>query len=113
MNSSTTSAPTTFLTRQSKGKRGLTTFIVASIAAIGAIAALMMCGSNENASDVKFFGDSLYSEKQQAFMSFLATYGRSYASKDDVNHRFDTFSANYDKIKEHNDNNLHFKMAIN
>jgi len=46
-------------------------------------------------------------------MHFLAKYGRSYASKEDVNHRFNTFSANYDKIMEHNAQNDHFKMAIN
>lgn len=46
-------------------------------------------------------------------MQFLATYGRSYASKEDVTHRFNTFSANYDRIMEHNANYDHFEMAIN
>jgi len=46
-------------------------------------------------------------------MQFLSKYGRSYASKEDVNHRFDTFSANYDKINEHNAQSEHLKMAIN
>lgn len=73
----------------------------------------MMCCSNDKPSDVKFFGDVSHDEKQLAFMQFLATYGRAYASKEDVNHRFETFSANFDKIKAHNENNEHFKMAIN
>jgi len=38
-------------------------------------------------------------------MQFLAKYGRSYASKEDVNHRFETFSKNFDEIGAHNQNN--------
>ena len=74
----------------------------------------MLCCNNESASnDIKFYGESMYGEKQQAFMQFLAKYGRSYASKEDVNHRFNTFSANYDHIQAHNEQNEHFKMTIN
>lgn len=46
-------------------------------------------------------------------MSFLAQYGKTYATKSDLNTRFDIFSQNYDHIEEHNSNNEHFKKAIN
>ena len=38
------------------------------------------------------------SEKQAAFAQYIAEYGRSYASKDTVNERFNIFSQNFDKI---------------
>jgi hypothetical protein len=38
------------------------------------------------------------SEKHTAFAEFIAQYGRSYASKDTVEERFNIFSMNYDKI---------------
>jgi hypothetical protein len=46
-------------------------------------------------------------------MNFLAKHGRSYASKHEVNSRFQVFSQNYDMIEEHNNNNMHFKKTIN
>lgn len=46
-------------------------------------------------------------------MTFLAKYGKTYASKHDVNHRYETFSKNYDKIEDHNAKSEHFKMAVN
>ena len=64
--------------------------------------------------DIVFFGDSLHSEKQQAFMQFLMKYGRTYASKHDYTHRFETFSKTYDKVMNHNSNtNSYVKLAIN
>ena len=36
------------------------------------------------------------SEKHKAFAQFIAQYGRSYASKDTVEERFNIFSANFD-----------------
>ena len=41
---------------------------------------------------------SSLSEKHTAFAEFIAQYGRSYASKDTAEQRFNVFSANYDKI---------------
>jgi len=41
-------------------------------------------------------------EKQLAFMKFIALHGKTYASKSDFESRFDTFSSNIDRIEEHN-----------
>jgi hypothetical protein len=38
------------------------------------------------------------SEKQVAFMHFLAKYGKTYGTKSDVNSRFAVFSDNFDRI---------------
>jgi hypothetical protein len=43
----------------------------------------------------------------------LTKYGRSYASKDDFNMRFETFSKNFDMVESHNSQDKSFKMAIN
>ncbi len=57
--------------------------------------------------------DSL-GEKHAAFAQFIAQYGRSYASKDTVEERFNIFSLNYDKIKSHNTNATKtFEMGLN
>jgi len=54
------------------------------------------------------------SEKQAAFAQYIAEYGRSYASKDTVEERFNIFSANFDKIMAHNSNeNRTFSMGLN
>lgn len=54
------------------------------------------------------------SEKHKAFAQFIAQYGRSYASKDTAEERFNIFSANFDQIKAHNANeNRTFEMGIN
>ena len=53
-------------------------------------------------------------EKQAAFAQFIAEYGRSYASKNAIEERFDIFSQNYDKIKAHNANETRtFTMGLN
>lgn len=43
-----------------------------------------------------------FSEKQAAFAEFIAQHGRSYASLDHAEERFQVFSQNYDNIKAHN-----------
>jgi Cathepsin propeptide inhibitor domain (I29) len=46
-------------------------------------------------------------------MHFLAKHGKTYATKNDMNSRYEIFAENFDKIEEHNANNEHFKKTIN
>lgn len=46
-------------------------------------------------------------------MQFLAKYGKTYATKSDIHSRFQIFSANYDRIQEHNEKEDAYKMGIN
>ena len=47
-------------------------------------------------------------------MQFLAKYGKMYATKSDLNSRFEVFSQTYDKVKEHNSAQIErFQMGIN
>ncbi len=48
-------------------------------------------------------------------MQFLARYGKTYASKNDMSSRFSIFSANYDRVKAHNlaTGENGYKMGIN
>jgi len=64
-------------------------------------------------SGLKFYEEGLTSAKSQAFLAFLAKHGKTYATKSDMNTRYEIFSDNYDKIEEHNANNEHFKKEIN
>lgn len=48
-------------------------------------------------------------EKQAAFAEFIARHGRSYASKDHAESRFEIFSENYDAIKAHNEKGTYEK----
>ena len=47
--------------------------------------------------------DGQLREKHLAFADFIARYGRSYASKTEVDTRFEIFANNFDDIKAHNE----------
>jgi len=46
-------------------------------------------------------------------MDFLVRFGRSYLTKDDLNHRFEIFAKNYEKVLENNKINQYVKYEIN
>lgn len=53
-------------------------------------------------------------EIEEAFIHFIAKYGKTYTSKQDVNTRYETFAKNYKMVKEHNAlPNVAFTMVIN
>ena len=58
---------------------------------------------------------ALQKELEGEFVRFVATYGKSYASKTEVPSRFEQFAKNYMLIKEHNarGEEVTFKMAVN
>jgi hypothetical protein len=56
---------------------------------------------------------ALHSEERQKFIEFVAKYGKSYASIDHHEERFQTFSENLRFINKHNSKNLGFRMGIN
>ena len=56
----------------------------------------------------------LVSDVHAAFTDFLATYSRSYASKSEIDNRYNIFKHNYDSITKHNaDPSRGFEKAIN
>jgi len=58
---------------------------------------------------------ALQKELEGEFVRFVATYGKSYASKTEMPSRFEQFAKNYMLIKEHNarGDEVTFKMALN
>ena len=58
---------------------------------------------------------ALQKELETEFVRFIATYGKSYASKTEVPSRFEQFAKNYMMIKEHNarGDEVTFRMAVN
>ena len=43
----------------------------------------------------------------------MANYGRAYASKEQVSHRYSMFRENYIQVKNHNEGDNPFQMGIN
>ncbi len=65
--------------------------IVGTVAIVGAVAALMI--SQRSPIDTSFaLFQNASSEKQTAFIHFLAKYGKTYASKSEVQSKFMSFS---------------------
>mmetsp|Transcript_23029 Transcript_23029/g.16355 ORF Transcript_23029/g.16355 Transcript_23029/m.16355 type:complete len:136 (+) Transcript_23029:28-435(+) len=53
-------------------------------------------------------------DTHMAFQEFLVKFGRSYASKNEIEERFDIFTENFENINNHNaKNDTTFKMAVN
>jgi len=49
-----------------------------------------------------------------AYLDFIAVHGRSYASKDEIDHRYNIFEQNYLEIMEHNSiPNAQFEIEVN
>ena len=55
------------------------------------------------------------SEEYEAFMKFVAKFGKTYASHSDHNSKFQVFSQNYRRVKAHNESpaNHSYKLGIN
>ncbi len=55
-----------------------------------------------------------FDDKRAAFADFLATYGRSYASKSEIDIRYSIFSKNYEHIQNHNSSpNRGYEKVLN
>lgn len=81
------------------------------------IAGVFYLGSNTHSGDA---GMSLFGTKQSdpeiehAYVEFIAKYGRSFTSKEQLPRAFSAFSKNYKLVKEHNARiDVTFKMTIN
>jgi uncharacterized protein YxeA len=74
-------------------------FVMAgTIALTATMIASVFLYQRQEVQSIAFYGDSMQSEKTQAFMQFLAKYGKIYGTKSDLNSRFEIFSSTYDKI---------------
>lgn len=53
-------------------------------------------------------------DTHMAFQEFLVKFGRSYASKNEIDQRFDIFTENFETINNHNSkSDATFKMEVN
>ena len=48
-----------------------------------------------------------------AYMEFVATHGKSFASKTHMDDSLDKFNVNYQKMKDHNSQDVPFQLSIN
>lgn len=67
-----------------------------------ALTATLFLQERSRVDALKLYGDSLNDEKTQAFLQFIAKYGKTYATKSDMHSRFTTFSETFDKVQAHN-----------
>ena len=63
-----------------------------TVALTAAVIASLCVYQNYNPTPIAFYGTTANSEKQVAFLQFLAKYGKTYATKSDMNSRFEIFS---------------------
>jgi hypothetical protein len=51
----------------------------------------------------------------KAYIDFVSKYGRNYASVEETHSRYKIFKENFEKITEHNKNEVHlpFNMEVN
>jgi hypothetical protein len=80
------------LERKSNGKNAFKFVIAGTVALTAAALCILSVNSSPSPKFMQFYGDSVHEEKQQAFMQFLAKYGKTYASKSDLGSRFEIFS---------------------
>ena len=85
------------------------------VALTSAAAVLLISSSpaNENRQFL-LFAKSDSAVIEQAFIQFIAKYGRAYASKYELPERYKVFKKNYDMIMAHNSrSDVTFKMGLN
>ena len=80
------------LERKSKGGNAFKIVIAGTVALTAAALCLLKINSSPSPKFMQFYGDAVHQEKQQAFMQFLAKYGKTYTSKSDMGSRFEIFS---------------------
>ncbi len=77
------------------------------------LAALLAAKAPIHNSSISFLSNAP-TEVEQAFIQFIARYGRAYASKEELPKRFEIFSKNYNMVQAHNSKEKSmFKMEIN
>jgi hypothetical protein len=83
--------------------------MVGTVAAVCAIAALY--GSTSNYAGLNLSSNV---EIEQAFVQYIAKYGKSYSSKDELPKRFEAFTDSYNLVKAHNSrSDSLFQMELN
>ena len=84
--------------------------IVGTVAAVCAIGALY----SQAPSSARTNFLQLNSEVETEFIKFIAKYGKSYTSKEELPKRFEIFERSYNLVKEHNaQEGVQFTLAIN
>ena len=105
---------TQFTLQRGQTRKGMKLVIAGTVALTATMIASLFLYQRQEVQTIAFYGDNLQNEKTQAFMQFLAKYGKMYATKSDLNTRFEVFSQSYDKVKEHNSVQIErFQMGIN
>ena len=95
-----------------KSRKGL--ILAGSLVVVGTVAALCLMGNrNSTLSTLNLHAEGGDLESEQAFMHFLASYGKTYSSKSHMNTRYQNFVDNFRAINEHNSQKLDYEMGIN
>ena len=80
-------------------KRSSKLIVVGTVAlTLAALATLCIYQKHTAPKSMTFYQDIMSDDKQRAFLQFLAKYGKTYATKSDLNSRFEIFSEHYDRV---------------
>ena len=95
-------------------------FTLKAMAVVGTVCAAVLMLTVPSQHPMNLFTSTgrdpaLQKELEHEFVKFLATHGKSYASKSEIPTRFEKFAQNYMMVKEHNarGDQVSFKMAVN
>lgn len=64
---------------------------------------------------MNLFENDVNADSMKAYISFVAKYGKTHASRQDTANRYKVFKHNYEMIQKHNENKdmLPFEMEVN
>lgn len=98
--------------QQAQNSKRRNKFAIVGTVALAVVAGLFLSqSSNERLGGAALF-EVTSSEKGQAFMHFLARYGKTYSSKGELAKRFGIFVKNIEAVAAHNRGNG-FKKGVN
>lgn len=89
--------------------------IIASIAVVGAVAAIALFNINSQPAQ-SFLAATQNSPLEQAFIKFISKHGRTYGTKEEYSFRLGVFTQNYNKVMRHNSKNAQtegYVMEVN
>jgi len=82
------------------------------LAAIASATALLLLFTGKEWKEGIFLTEN--KEIEEAFVQYIAKYGKTYASKEEVTKRFDNFARSYEIIQKHNQGSQRsFEMELN
>jgi hypothetical protein len=86
--------------------------IIATVAIAGTAATLALLNMNSAPVHSNFLATP-FTEAERAFIDFIATHGRTYATKEEYEFRLSVFEKTYEEVNNHDAKKAGFTKGIN